>query len=255
MDADYTGKQIAERRKELGMTQKKLAEKLNVTDKAVSKWERGLNFPDLGLMEELAKALDTTSAALLGLECADQNELVTSLAQLSDQQLEDAHKDLKRVGWCCVIAAILLVIATSFVGSKVVQKSQTGYQLLQGVTLAAVAGSLYLLFKYGEIKKWNLGDWLTFYGAVFPVALWNGIYFLTGYTPNRYFSLVLLAVAAVLTQLLFTRIMRSKMIQALPVLLSIAYTIRSLWLGYSVLSPTIAAAGCLAVWLICILKK
>ena len=255
MDANYTGKQILERRKALGMTQKKLAEKLNITDKAVSKWERGLNFPDLGLMEELAKTLDTTSAALLGLECADQNELVTSLAQLSDQQLEDAHKDIKRVGWCCVIAAMILIIATSFVGSKVIQKSQMGYQLLQSVTLAAVVGGLYLLIKYREIKKWNHGDWLTFYGAVFPVALWNGIYFLTGYTPNRYFSLILLAVAAVLTQLLFIRIMRSKVIQALPVLFSIAYTIWTLWLGYSLLGSAIAAASCLVVWLIFILKK
>ena len=59
MDAAYTGKEISERRKALGLTQKELAEKLHVTDKAVSKWERGINFPDLGLMENLAKVLDT----------------------------------------------------------------------------------------------------------------------------------------------------------------------------------------------------
>lgn len=66
MNAEYTGKKIAELRKEKEFTQKELAEKLHVTDKAVSKWERGVNFPDLGLMEKLAEALDTTPSILLG---------------------------------------------------------------------------------------------------------------------------------------------------------------------------------------------
>ena len=56
MNAEYTGKKIAELRKEKNLTQKELAKKLHVTDKAVSKWERGVNFPDLGLMEALADA-------------------------------------------------------------------------------------------------------------------------------------------------------------------------------------------------------
>lgn len=47
MDAAYTGGRILELRKEEGLSQKELAEKLNVTDKVVSKCERGLNFPDL----------------------------------------------------------------------------------------------------------------------------------------------------------------------------------------------------------------
>lgn len=51
MNAEYTGKKIAELRKNKDMTQKELAEKLHVTDKAVSKWERGVNFPDLELNE------------------------------------------------------------------------------------------------------------------------------------------------------------------------------------------------------------
>lgn len=47
MDAAYTGERIAELRKKQGLTQKELASKVHVTDKAVSKWERGLNFPDI----------------------------------------------------------------------------------------------------------------------------------------------------------------------------------------------------------------
>ena len=47
MDNGKTGTLIAARRKELGMTQKELAEKLHISDRTVSKWERGAGFPDV----------------------------------------------------------------------------------------------------------------------------------------------------------------------------------------------------------------
>ena len=58
MDASYTGEKISELRKEKGLTQKDLAELLNVTNKAVSKWECGKNFPDLALLQPLAEVLE-----------------------------------------------------------------------------------------------------------------------------------------------------------------------------------------------------
>mgnify|MGYP002802871563 FL=1 len=51
MDAEKFGAFIAAARKEKNMTQKALAEKLHVTDKAVSRWERGLGFPDIHTIE------------------------------------------------------------------------------------------------------------------------------------------------------------------------------------------------------------
>lgn len=48
---------ISSRRRELGMTQKELADKLNITDKAVSKWERGLACPDTAAIPKLAQIL------------------------------------------------------------------------------------------------------------------------------------------------------------------------------------------------------
>lgn len=255
MDACYTGKQIAQRRKDLGLTQKMLAVQLNVTDKAVSKWERGLNFPDLGLMEKLADVLQTTPAALLGLEQADQSEVVSSMAQLSAEQLENARRDLRWIGWGLAAAAVLLVAADSFIGSKVVRKSQIGYQILQNTTLVAFITGFYLLFKYGEIRKWSLADWLIFYGAAFPVVLWNGIFFITGYSPNNYLTMALTAVGAALAQLLFYRIMRPKVMQALPALLTLVYMIRNLWLGHPVWDEAIAAICCTLLWIICTLKK
>ena len=62
MDAAKLGQFIAQRRKEMGMTQLVLAEKLNVTDKAVSRWERGVGLPDIGSLEDLAVALNVAAA-------------------------------------------------------------------------------------------------------------------------------------------------------------------------------------------------
>ena len=58
MNAKIFGNFIARCRKEIGMTQAQLAEKLNVTDKAVSRWERGVGFPDISTLEPLACALE-----------------------------------------------------------------------------------------------------------------------------------------------------------------------------------------------------
>lgn len=57
MDANKVGEHIAALRKEKGLTQLELAEKLHVTDKAVSRWERGVGLPDIQTIEPLAAAL------------------------------------------------------------------------------------------------------------------------------------------------------------------------------------------------------
>lgn len=59
------GELIAERRKEKGMTQKDLADKLNITDKAVSKWERNLACPDINTIPKLAELLGVSVEELL----------------------------------------------------------------------------------------------------------------------------------------------------------------------------------------------
>lgn len=58
MDLIKIGKYIAFKRKEQVLTQKQLAEKLNMSDKSVSKWERGICLPDVSVYLELCKILD-----------------------------------------------------------------------------------------------------------------------------------------------------------------------------------------------------
>ena len=65
MNYETIGKFIQSKRKEKGLTQKELAEKLGVTDKAVSKWERGLGCPDVSILEILANELDTSILEIL----------------------------------------------------------------------------------------------------------------------------------------------------------------------------------------------
>lgn len=57
MDMSKTGKLIAARRKELRLTQDELGQRLGVTAKAVSKWERGLSYPDIALIGRLSVEL------------------------------------------------------------------------------------------------------------------------------------------------------------------------------------------------------
>ena len=70
MDTNQMGHFIKERRTQLGLTQEALGKRLNVTGKAVSRWERGVGFPDIQLMEPLAKALGVSVSQLMGGEDA-----------------------------------------------------------------------------------------------------------------------------------------------------------------------------------------
>ena len=65
MDAKKTGSFICENRKKQGMSQKELADKLGITDKAISKWERGISFPDISMLIPISKVLEISLYDLL----------------------------------------------------------------------------------------------------------------------------------------------------------------------------------------------
>ena len=69
------GKFIAECRKKQNLTQIQLAEKLNVTDRAVSKWERGMSLPDISLLQELSDVLNINVAELLDGKRSEKKEI------------------------------------------------------------------------------------------------------------------------------------------------------------------------------------
>lgn len=81
MDAKKFGMFLSERRKELGLTQAQLAERIHVTDKAVSRWERGVGLPDINLLEPLAEALEVSVLELIRAERVQENLLPVTDAE------------------------------------------------------------------------------------------------------------------------------------------------------------------------------
>ena len=76
MNSNAMGLFISEIRKKKNLTQRELAEKIGVTSKAVSKWECGLGFPDISLLEPLARELDVSILELLKGQFLNKNEQV-----------------------------------------------------------------------------------------------------------------------------------------------------------------------------------
>ena len=97
MDAKNTGRIITALRKEKGWTQKDLAGRLYVSAAAVSKWERGLNYPDLSLMEPLAELLDISVSRLLGLEHESTEQVIRNLSELSEREKTALQKKQRKM--------------------------------------------------------------------------------------------------------------------------------------------------------------
>ena len=100
------GEKIKQKRKEKNMTQQELAKKLNITDKAVSKWERNLSYPDISIRPLLCEILDMDTNDFLGLE---QNKLDFKNLNKSDFS-EMINLTAKCVGLALGIGVLVLNI-------------------------------------------------------------------------------------------------------------------------------------------------
>lgn len=115
MNNEKIGKFIRKLRKEAGLTQKELADKLGVTDRAISKWERGLGCPDISLLEDVAKVLDVAILELLKGEHLEQKnfkdkDLIESMA-LSKNITINKFKKYFNIFTIVVVSFLCLVIA------------------------------------------------------------------------------------------------------------------------------------------------
>ena len=98
LDNKKFGKFILENRKKKNYTQKDIAERLFVSTQAVSKWERGLSFPDINLLVPLAEILDVKISELLDTDNKedDLKELVDTLVSISENNPEKKKNLLKK---------------------------------------------------------------------------------------------------------------------------------------------------------------
>ena len=112
MNYDKIGKFIQEKRKEKNLTQKELAEKIGVTDRAVSKWERGVGCPDVSILEILSKELDCSILEILkGRKIENEIIKVTE----ADDYVKDSMNISKQITKEKIISYINKVLVTTII--------------------------------------------------------------------------------------------------------------------------------------------
>lgn len=130
MDAHKIGSFIAQRRKALNMTQTELAEQLHVTDKAISRWERGVGLPDINILEPLAQKLDVNLVELIQAKRHETDAVTLQEAEnivWDTIQLSKGNKAPKWIG--LVILGISGVITIFLLGLLITDGSVVAYSV------------------------------------------------------------------------------------------------------------------------------
>ena len=136
MDQIKIGKFISECRKKENLTQAQLAEKLNITDRAVSKWENGKAMPDSSIMLDLCSFLNISVNELLrGEEINMENnnkqneELLLSLAK----ELEQKNKTIWKCMWVIMTVSMVALLAGVMIAGFLIPEG-----IWQGITIAGI---------------------------------------------------------------------------------------------------------------------
>lgn len=122
MDLVKIGKYIAGKRKALGMTQKQLAEKLNMSDKSVSKWERGICLPDVSVYMELCEILGISINEFLAGEDIDAENVEKKSEDNIIQVTKDSKKKQKNLKSILAVVTTFAVIMVLVLGVVFVHK-------------------------------------------------------------------------------------------------------------------------------------
>jgi len=161
MDISKTGQFIAHARKERKLTQQQLAEALNITGAAVSKWERGLSFPDVSLLEPLTTVLDISVIELL------RGEHQTG-SQISTEEAEQSVRDALHLLMADLEKNNVPVVVQKFFAPQYYQKAFALVLFFVGASLGITGGILALLENPEGVP---LGVWgLSI--LIFAFALW-----------------------------------------------------------------------------------
>lgn len=153
MNQEAIGKFIAVCRKEKGFTQMQLAEKLNITNRAVSKWETGKSCPDASIMLRLCDILGITVNELLSGERITmdnyQKKAEENLIELQSKK-EKAQKSLLRVELLWLAVALLLTAVHFAVNYFYPENKSTGMGLL--IILIGLIMFIVYFVRYYEIR-------------------------------------------------------------------------------------------------------
>ena len=130
MDNEKMGAFIAGLRKEKQMTQRELAARLNITDKAVSKWERGLSLPDIVLLTPLAQELGISVGELLaGEKEKNYRDDVANTLDYADKAMKNRVRVIRSIA-AAVFTAGLLIGIVICVGCDLAVSGEFSWSLL-----------------------------------------------------------------------------------------------------------------------------
>ena len=121
MNASETGKFISSKRREKELTQKELAEKLGVTDKAVSKWETGRGLPDVSVLEDLSKELEVSVSEILNGGEVEKELLPQTADKIIVDTMKSSSKKVSRKRLMAIgagVAAAIIILCLAVVINK-----------------------------------------------------------------------------------------------------------------------------------------
>ena len=163
MDQIKIGNFIAEQRKQHQLTQAQLAEKLGITDRAVSKWETGRSLPDSSLMLDLCRILDITVHDLLCGEVIQMENNTPKNEQIlldMAKELEQKDKTIWTTMWVIMIVSISALIAGLFVTATCIPEGVWQLVAILGLCVVFLIPCFYALkleVSVGAYKCKNCG--------------------------------------------------------------------------------------------------
>ena len=163
MDQIKIGKFIAACRKNNNLTQLQLAEKLGITDKAVSKWERGITMPDSSIMLELCDILGINVNELLSGEriiMENNNQKNEQLLLDMAKELEQKNKTVWRAMWVIMTVCIIALFAGLFIAAYLIPEGVWQLVTILGLCVVFLIPCFYALkleVSVGAYKCKNCG--------------------------------------------------------------------------------------------------
>ena len=115
MNQEIIGKFIAKCRKEKNMTQQELADKLGVTDRAVSHWENGRRLPDYSLVKELCEILSISINELFSGEKISNDDYKEKAEDNIEKLINDNYRKKKKMNWIIAILVAVLYLSISII--------------------------------------------------------------------------------------------------------------------------------------------
>lgn len=115
MNQEKIGQFIAGCRKKKGMTQKELGEKLNVSDKSISKWERGINMPDVSLYMPLCEALNISINELFAGEYIQTDAIIQKSEENIISIVKDNYEKTKKLNKIQNIIVVIALLSVPFI--------------------------------------------------------------------------------------------------------------------------------------------